>query len=419
MKRTIILIAVLFLATFCGKEENLPIYDDNGVLLFQKSSWVYSLHDNDEFRSNSFVDFPIIYEKSMLMPTTASDDKLYVSLVTSNNVFKWKWNDLFVNSSKYIDISYAYQHENLLTWQVGGKSYCIDMNTGLTKWKIQRNRSFHSSIFGIDNKYFILGEFSQYPNLEILVGYKGNLQTGEIEEFLIPNFSFEHIIDVRCCDVAEIEPVVLDGVLHLAVIYQELTSSEIWNFQSYFGLYNMETEDWVYDRKIMNEPRLNGVSMSPPSIHNGKFYANIGHEIACHSIATGEQLWLRAFPNDFMFSGFIIEDGMLIALCEDGKLYRLNPETGGVVWTGEGAGTSSRMSYMNGVVYFVGGSTGKLHAVDAYTGETVWRLDAELIEGSNAEFRTNAVYVIPGQGNEKGKVVALTHMHAYCFEAYR
>ncbi|MBS4012708.1 MAG: PQQ-binding-like beta-propeller repeat protein, partial [Bacteroidetes bacterium] len=99
--------------------------------------------------------------------------------------------------------------------------------------------------------------------------------------------------------------------------------------------------------------------------------------------------------------------------------YRLNPETGGVVWTGEGAGTSSRMSYMNGVVYFVGGSTGKLHAVDAYTGETVWRLDAELIEGSNAEFRTNAVYVIPGEGNEKGKVVALTHMHAYCFEAYR
>jgi outer membrane protein assembly factor BamB len=141
--------------------------------------------------------------------------------------------------------------------------------------------------------------------------------------------------------------------------------------------------------------------------------------LVCHDISTGEQVWKRPFSQDFMFSGFIIEEDKIIANNENLTLYCLDPESGSTIWTGEGAGTSSRMSYLNGIVYFVGGSDSKFHAVDIETGQTVWRLNAEKLEGYDGKFKTNAVYVIPGESGKKGKVIALTHMNAYCFEAYR
>ena len=75
----------------------------------------------------------------------------------------------------------------------------------------------------------------------------------------------------------------------------------------------------------MNQPNLNGVVLAPPIIYKGKFYANIGHQLVCHDIATGNQVWVRDFPQDFMFSGFIIEENKIIANNEDTFTYCLNP----------------------------------------------------------------------------------------------
>jgi outer membrane protein assembly factor BamB len=132
-------------------------------------------------------------------------------------------------------------------------------------------------------------------------------------------------------------------------------------------------------------------------------------------LSTGERVWKREFEQDFMFSGFIIEDGRLIANCEDTYTYRLDPSTGATIWRTKGAGTSSRMSYLNGVVYFVGGSTGYLHAVEAASGRVLWRIDGRRLGGG--PFTTNAVYCVPGEGGARGRVIALTNRYAYCFEA--
>ena len=134
-------------------------------------------------------------------------------------------------------------NNSLLTYQDGSKSYCIDLKHGNTIWKFQREISFHSKISGINSTYYTLGSSDKYPDFDIQLGYKGNLQTGEIEEFLEPDFSFEYSIGTRMCDVTEIVPCEIEGVKHLVVVYQELTSNTIWNFQSFLGLYNEETND--------------------------------------------------------------------------------------------------------------------------------------------------------------------------------
>ena len=117
---------------------------------------------------------------------------------------------------------------------------------------------------------------------------------------------------------------------------------------------------------------------------------------------------------------YCIEEDKIIANNEDEYTYCLNPDTGSILWKTATSGTSGRMSYLNGIVYFVGGATGKLHAIDVSTGKHVWKLDVhKLGEPDNANFKTNAIYVFPKEGNNPAKVIALSHLNAYCFEAYQ
>ncbi|MCK4664105.1 MAG: PQQ-like beta-propeller repeat protein [Bacteroidales bacterium] len=422
MKTYLSILLLVFSLTCCNKGEIIGIqFDDNGVIISLPYQWKKSLHSSNTYHSNGYIKFPIIYNENIIIPTTGKDGTQYLSMVNSNTgKIEWQWNDIFTESSGGdMELYSLFKNNNLLTWQVGGRSYCINLDNGTTQWKFLRNNTFNSNLSGIDNTYFTRGNTDHFPGYYIDIGFKGNLLIGEIEEFLIPNFSFNHSIAGRCCDVTEMVPYTINSVQHLVVVYQELTSSEIWNFQSFLGLFNLETNEWVYDHKIMNEPNLNGVSLASPVIYDNKFYANIGHELVCHNITTGEQIWSKQFTQDFMFSGFIIEEGKIIANNENLTLYCLDPETGNEIWTGEGAGTSSRMSYLNGIVYFVGGSDGKFHAVDISTGKTVWRLNAEIIEDYDGLFRPYAVYVFSGENGNKGKIIALTDMYAYCFEAYR
>jgi outer membrane protein assembly factor BamB len=205
---------------------------------------------------------------------------------------------------------------------------------------------------------------------------------------------------------------------YLAVIWQEPV--DFWNSQTYLGLYDCLSNTWVYEKQIMNIPDRNGVLLAPAKIYNEKIYANIGYSIVCHELSTGNQLWKKDFLNDFMFSGFIIEDGKLIANNEDLFAICLDPDTGRQIWKVNTAGTGSMLSYLNGIVYFVGGSVRRLFAIDASTGKIVWKIDPSLLgEGSGAGFRTNAVYVIPAKDGKPAKVIALSDLNAYCFEAYK
>jgi len=56
--------------------------------------------------------------------------------------------------------------------------------------------------------------------------------------------------------------------------------------------------------------------------------------------------------------------------------------------------------------------------VDARNGKTVWKLDPTKM-GDGSDYWKPDLYVVPGNNGGKGKVIALTPMKAYCFEAYR
>ena len=389
--------------------------DDKGVVIATPYLWKTSLHQNQPV-SNRYIKNSIVYNENIAVPRTNGTKSRMLSLINSKDGKEiWNWTDFDKDHTDYIDIYFHYQYKNLLTYQDGGRSYCINLIDGSTHWKHRRGKSFGSQISSMGQYYFTYAPVTNSDGFEEHIAYKGNIHTGDIYEFLTANFTYEHPDCVRA--VNWVVPVPEYKHLLLVTYAENLPD---WITQIYFGLYHTEQKEWIWDKMQINPPQpYNNVWLSP-QIENNKIYAAVANAIVCHDLITGKQLWKQNFDWDFLFTGYILEDGRVIANNEDGHAYALDTETGTILWKVRTAGTSSRMSYLNGMVYFVGGSQPYLFAIEASTGKIVWKINAALLgEGYGAGFRTNAVYVLPAKDDQPAKVIALSHLYAYCFKVYR
>ncbi|MCL2073386.1 MAG: PQQ-binding-like beta-propeller repeat protein [Marinilabiliaceae bacterium] len=418
----IVTFAIVFLSSTCQREEESNvqrIFDDQGVAIATPFLWKTSLHQKEP-TSNSYIKNQIIYNNNIVVPTTNGEESRALSLLnTIDGKILWSWDDIYKDHLEYIDVDYHHQYENLFTFQIGGRGYCINLENGTTKWHHRRDRSFDVRMNSIDNLYFVIygpiDNNSEKYHKDI-TSFIGDIKTGIISEFLTPNFTYENPDYWR--GVQFINQIPNKDNLLLVSYFENL---EDYVIQPFFGLYDKDLDEWIWDRILITPPKHSNVIDWPPIIENNKIYAVVDNCVVCHDLETGTQIWKREFYGNFLFSGFLLEEGKVIANCEDTYAYALDAENGNILWSVKTAGTSSRMSYLNGVVYMVGGSGGgRLFAIEASTGKMLWRIDAGLLgEGEGARFRTNAVYVLPAKDDQPAKVIALSDMYAYCFEAER
>lgn len=420
MKKNIIAVTALFLISCC-KDDNIDL--PNGDYLESiPPIWKRSLHDDGLFHSNSSIPSDIIYEGNVVIATTSGSEERLISLINSKDGGEiWRWNDIFNPQTEYFDIIYPYIHEDLLTYQVGSRSYCLNLSNGSTEWKIRRDDSFDNEISGIGFVYYTIGPaIDTLTQFETQVGYKGNLQTGEISQFLIPFFSGDFIGPGNLLGgVTNIIPYIDSSDTLLVITYSEPLPE--WHIASYLGLYNESKDTWIYDRILLAEPTQLSSVFHPPVIDDSKVIIQVGNGIVCHDLYTGSKLWGNfTFKNDFLFSGFIVRNHVIYANNEDKHLYALDLSYGNIMWKTETAGSSSRLRYLNDVIYLNGGSDGKLHAIDVLNGRTVWKINHKLIgDESQLGFKSGDIYVLEGTNNQTDIVISCTHMNAYCFEAYR
>jgi outer membrane protein assembly factor BamB len=419
---TLFILILFLLGSSCFREENPKLQTNGeGEVISLPYLWKKNLHKGDPDFNGNFH-FPIYFEGNPIIPMTGgSTGKLLTMIDPVDGKTIWEWDDRFVQETEEIQINHTHQFNNLLFYSMGSRLYSINLETGRTQWRKRLDRSFKTRAYGKDSDFYIFGRSDAFPvSMEQAIIFKGDIQTGVIEEYLAPDFTMDYFFTGnRIGDVTAAVPVELDGREHLLVVWQEPFFEFFW--QSYLGLWDKVNEKWVYEKTIINEEKsFNGVLLNPPVVHEGRIYLGVGFELASHDIRTGAQYWKKRFDGEIFFSNFLIEEGMLIANNEDQFVYAFDPISGRQLWKIPGSGTSSKMSYMNGVVYFNGGASSKLHAVDIRSGKTVWKIDPQKI-GSNREeiFMGTAIYTIPGENGKKGKVISLTGNFAYCFEAYR
>jgi len=423
MKSVNFSILILFLlGSSCFREEGPKLQtNEEGEIISLPFVWKKNLHKgNPDFNGN--FHFPIYFEGNPIIPMTdGSTGKLLAMINPEDGKTIWEWDDRFVRETEEIFIGKYHQYDNLLFYPTGSRLYSINLETGQTHWKKRLDRSFYVNVYGKGSDFYMFGRSDAFPDsVYQMIVFKGDIQSGVIEEYLAPDFTMDYFFTGnRIGDVTAVAPLELDGREHLLVVWQEPFFEFFW--QSYLGLWDKVKEEWVYEKTIINsEKRFNGVLLNPPVVYQDRIYLAVGLELASHDIRTGVQQWKRQFQGEIFFSNFLIEEGKLVVNNEDQYIYCYEPISGNLLWKTKGSGTSSKMSYLNGVVYFNGGASGKLHAVDIRSGKTVWKIDPKLIGDTRGEiFMGTAIYTIPGENGKKGKVISLTGNYAYCFEAYR
>ena len=241
----------------CHKDDiNEVQTDSNGVIVAQPYLWRKSLHLNGMV-SNSRFKAAVYYHGNIIIPTTNGGNNRLMTLINpANGDFIWSWDDRYQPETEDIVIDYPFQYNNLLTYQKGDRSYCINMDDGTTKWKFRRNEIYGNRIYPKgDNTFFYKIEVTNSNNNIEWSVFSADINDGSSSLFVNANYSGDYVNPGNLVGaITNITRLPNNSNLY-AITYAE--PSPNWVVNTYLGLFNEDTQQWVYEHKLMAPPTVN------------------------------------------------------------------------------------------------------------------------------------------------------------------
>ena len=413
----------VFLPWGCEDDTLLTtVMDKDGVVVAKPFLWKTNIGDDDykgSLISNEFIS----YDGNMLVGGWKDGEPVIYAVDEESGSIEWSWKD-FLDPEWELWSAGFYQHDNLLVHHEGRRGYCIDLNNGRTVWKNRYEVPSTHLIAGLGNIYFI-PKPRNYPNgfhYEIDV-YMGDLLAGpDKKKVLTPNYERREVALNQhglVGNICSIVPYLEGSDTVLLINYADLWyEGRDFVGTDYLGAYNLTQGKWLYEKKP---------SCHRSALHNGRLYSATGGLILCHDMETGGIIWEASFPHGFGSPFLIVEEeGKLLTNCEDTYLYALDLHTGAQEYKVKSSGSCGAMSYLNGIVYYVGGGDGLLHAVEVSTGRHLWKIKSPDVDKySGAFFLPQALGAFPGgsdgrgPANGHGWVVLSTTLNTYAYQAAR
>lgn len=421
MQKYIYGILALILFIKCGKDDITK--DKNGVVISQPPIWSIAQTDDDSLADNYYVRGTVIHENKVLICGRKSTKKLVKSIDLNNGSLKWEWNDFIDPARDAFSIRFPYKKDNFLTFFYGYDAYKIDLNTGKSVIKQNRYEDFGLKAVGLGDIFLAAYLFNKDGALkgrgEILVVDNNNFNI--IDKFQ-PKYDTTNSIpfnDGGYWSWAQAVPFMKNGETMAVVKSLDPPNARSTVGNEWLGLYNLSKKQWVYERQKLKDQEPWGAGF--PLIFNDHVYTDGVGWISCHDLMTGNLIWKIKTPQggSFISAGLLCANQSIYANSDSGDLICLDASTGAVKWTIRSSGSSTPLSILNGVLYFVAGGDGKLHAVDAETGNYLWKIDSPDIGKNKWAIFYGLCAVVPGVGSAKGKIVVTTGLNAYCYEAIK
>ena len=401
------LVIILTVGFSCGKDDNNATVNSGLKLL-----WTYPLsNQNDIYKYVSIRD-NILYDKGVLIGDADDGTQMLKLIDADTKETKWKWSGVVTPS---FAIKRSYQYQNYLVHQIGKHSYGFNLENGKSTFSIDQKFSFGNWVRGIGKTFFI----SSYEDEDKV--YIGNVETGEINFFLMPNYERKHpVVNINRL-IYPVTPTVLNGDTLLVIPFIEPKPQ--YDMYVKLSTYNITQKKWQYENiDVVDSLTSTGYNTMPngAQVYNGRIYISSGNDIACFDLLTGKKIWrnndfLHAFA--FAFAGINIYDDKVIANCEDGSLYAIDINTGYKLWTVKGVGgPEGFVRYYKGFLYLLGSGSGSFYVVDVNNGNVVLKEKAP--NDGDGHFQWNIVIVPPKDSSSKGKVMLSTYKNLYMYETW-
>jgi outer membrane protein assembly factor BamB len=145
-------IALLLQGMSCQHDDEIP-YE------FVKPQWDFKLHKNGK-QSNSIIDANLLFGDIALIATTDGVDNRFISCVDiSNGEELWRWNNIYQPPTEKFDVRYYLKFNNLFFYQVGTRSYCVNLTDGSTYFKNRGSVSFNDRYSIYQTKALLIGNY--------------------------------------------------------------------------------------------------------------------------------------------------------------------------------------------------------------------------------------------------------------------
>jgi outer membrane protein assembly factor BamB len=404
---------VLILFAAC-KKENIT-RDDTGAIIKMQHRWKKPLTENQWIWSGS-VQLPVFEDKYITVTHFEANAKLAAFNILNGEIL-WEWNDYMGidQDTVFLNLHWSYANGNLFVFQKGPRSYCIDTRTGQTVWKKTDDQGFHSNLTGTGSEYLSKGKSGDTLGHEIITDFIGDIYSGEKYPLPPPPFNGFFIGNPANIAVATNGGVLFEknGKRYLLSGYAK--AAENWNVLPFLGLYNRTDDKWEFaEKQILPKHWTHSIS-NFPIISEDIVVTSVGNHICANELWTGDSIWAYDCGGNFDYGGFVVHEGRIYAMAEAKALYCLDLYTGAVIWKQDhdGLGTTSRMSHLNGVLYFSSGGSGTLMAVEMATGKIIWNLESP----DGESYKEVAIY--SGGLGQKPLILTATYQNAYCYEAVR
>lgn len=408
-RRVLIFWALLHLLFYSGcKDDDQPGYSQAINPL-----WEY----NFKVGYSSSI-YPTIYNNIVLYSSLkdpssdgSANDKLIALDKTSGKLI-WEWSDLFWDKYEHFPSEGQKRpiFENIMIMAIGGRNYVIDLSTGQTVWKNKTMTSLShlsqdaSLIYRVN--IYDIGDIGMYSNQLM----EADIHTGSWQKVFeaTGGDSLRQFLTVPTIYTEQSDKIFIMGNSTLV----EKQRPDKGYSTPYLISYN-KTKEIINYKVQLDDPGFFSVVDWYPIIDSNKVYLLVDKLIVCHDLGTGNRIWERRFPGNFVFSGALLDNGRIYANRDgsDPTLYCIDAETGSIIWETPSAGTSSPLQLHKGVLYFVGGSDGLFHCVNATTGKFIYSIKAPSQYKDHNDFFSRICTV----DHDTDKIYVASYTTAYCY----
>lgn len=309
-----------------------------------------------------------------------------------DGALKWIFNTFESPVSTFNLFSDLFISEGDVIIEENGDVYCINYHTGEKLWYYEGLHSPLGSSKISDNLYTIQTT-GNYPNTTSSSLVRTKIQNDFsgwdtlYTRNAVPD-SFPSIdIPVLWVDTQGDSIVVFEDV----DIYNGSASSE-GRFRSYLTALNLRTRQVVWQY-----PDFKGYYLAPPLVDGDRLYVT-GGSVFCFDLNTGSLLWEK--PIDGGADGSLVaHKDILVVQGGQTGMWGLNKYTGEQVWYNKDTdGNVWELTLFDGIVYCTSSGYGRLYAVNAETGATIWKEfspNASHPKTRNASFADAGVAIDP------------------------